>query len=224
MIVDLNLKGRQVLVVGGGNEAARKVEALLTQDCEVIVVAERVAESIQGHAKNGKITLETRSVEEGGLLDSYDRLVLVLAATDDRELNRRIVLAAKNRGCFGYAADDPEASDFSHPAVINIEDTVQVAISTGGKSPLMLKGLREKVEPIIKNAMDQKILQQIRLQDRMRTAAKNVLPSPEQRKQFLTSIRDDAQVNRFLEADRLEEAETLARERLDEFSSSAPDE
>ena len=46
MIIDLNLKGKQVLVIGGGNEAARKVEALLTQECDIIVVSEKVDKSI----------------------------------------------------------------------------------------------------------------------------------------------------------------------------------
>ncbi|MCH8156460.1 MAG: bifunctional precorrin-2 dehydrogenase/sirohydrochlorin ferrochelatase [Nitrospinae bacterium] len=215
MIIDLNLKGKQVLVLGGGNEAARKVEALLTQDCAVIVVAERVAESIRVHAENGKITLENRRVEEGSFLDGYDRLILVLAVTDDEELNRRLVDAAKERRCYVYAADDPEASDFAHPAVINIEDTVAVAISTGGKSPLMAKTLREKVEPILQQAIDHKIILQIRLQDRMRTVAREKLSTTEDRRNFLVMIRDDERINRLLEADRFEEAETLARECLE---------
>ena len=58
MIIDLNLKNRQVLVVGGGNEAARKVEALLTQNCDIIVVAEKVEKSIKDHADSGEILLE----------------------------------------------------------------------------------------------------------------------------------------------------------------------
>ena len=58
MIVDLNLNGKQVLVVGGGNESARKVEALLTQQCNILVIAEKVVSSIQHCFDKGKIELE----------------------------------------------------------------------------------------------------------------------------------------------------------------------
>ena len=54
MIIDLILKNKQVLIVGGGNESARKVEALLTQQCDIIVVAQRVDKSIKQHADDGK--------------------------------------------------------------------------------------------------------------------------------------------------------------------------
>ena len=62
MIIDLNLKRKQVLVVGGGNESARKIEALLTQQCDIIVVAEKVEKSIKQHADAGKIILELRKI------------------------------------------------------------------------------------------------------------------------------------------------------------------
>ena len=73
MIVDLYLKGNQAVVVGGGKEAVRKLEALFAEDCEVIVIAERVVDAIRNHAKNGKITLETRRVEGDDFLGVYDR-------------------------------------------------------------------------------------------------------------------------------------------------------
>jgi precorrin-2 dehydrogenase/sirohydrochlorin ferrochelatase len=217
MIVDLYLKGNQAVVVGGGKEAARKLEALFAEDCEVIVIAERVVDAIHNHAKSGKITLETRRVEGGDFLDVYDRLVLVLAVTDDEEVNRRVVRAARERGCCAYAADDPEISDFGHPAVINIEDTIAVAISTGGKSPLMAGTLREKIEPILQNAIDRVTLLQIRLQERLRVAAKKKLSSTEARKQFLITIRDDEGINRLLEEDRFNDAVLRSQKYLDNW-------
>ena len=217
MIVDLYLKGNQAVVVGGGKEAVRKLEALFAEDCEVIVIAERVVDAIHNHAKSGKITLETRRVEGGDFLDVYDRLVLVLAVTDDEEVNRRVVRAARERGCCAYAADDPEISDFGHPAVINIEDTIAVAISTGGKSPLMAGTLREKIEPILQSAIDRVTLLQILLQEQLRVAAKKKLSSTETRKQFLITIRDDEGINRLLEEDRFNDAVILAQEYLDNW-------
>ncbi len=217
MIIDLNLKGRQALIVGGGNEAARKVEALLSQQCDIIVVAESVEQSIEGHAANGKIALELKKIENVDFIINYDQLILILAVTDDRKLNRKIIDFAKIHGCYAYAADDPEVSDFSHPAVINVGDVVQVAISTGGKSPLMAKTLREKVEPILQNAVNELILNQIKLQERLRVKAQEILPSSDHRKKFLIAIRDDEKVLELLEANKISEANALAHKRLDEY-------
>lgn len=217
MIVDLNLRGKQVLVVGGGHEAARKVEALLSQDCEIIVVAETVCEAIDRCAQAGKVVLVKKRVEEGGFLSEYDRLILVLAVTDDTALNRKIVQAAKQLRCYAYAADDPEISDFSHPSVINLYDTVQVAVSTGGKSPLMAKTIREKAEEIFKKVLSQEDVLQIDLQNRLRSEAKKILANSELRKRFLTAILEDEEINGLLKKEQPQEALSLALKRLEEF-------
>ena len=60
-----------------------------------------------------------------------------MATTNDKGLNRKIVQKARKMKSYAYASDDPEISDFAHPSVINIADTLQVAISTGGSSPAM---------------------------------------------------------------------------------------
>ena len=206
-----------VLIVGGGNESARKVEALLTQQCEIIVVAEKVKKSIKQHADAGKIILELRKIKNINFIKKYKQLSLVLATTDDRELNREIVLFGKSHGCYVYAADDPQVSDFSHPSVINIKDTVQVAISTGGRSPLMGKTLRERVEPIIKNSINDLILNQIKLQEQLRVEVQQILPSAEYRKKFLIELMNDGEVNKLLDEKKISTARALAYERLNTY-------
>jgi len=218
MIIDLNLKNRQVLVVGGGNEAARKVEALLTQNCDIIVVAEKVEKSIKDHADSGKILLELIKIKNLDFINKYNQLILILATTNDRILNREIVRFGKSLGCYVYAADDPEFSDFSHPSVINIKDTVQVAISTGGKSPLMGKILREELEPLINNSVSDLFLNKIKLQEYLRVKAQGLLSSPQHRKNFLIELMHDDEVNQFLEERKFSEASTVACEKLDRYA------
>ena len=218
MIVDLNLKGKRVLIIGGGREASRKVDALLSQQCDIVVAAEKVEPSINEHSSNGKIILELRKIESVDSIKKNEPLDMILAVTDDRKLNREIVQYARARNCYAYAADDPEVSDFSHPAVINIGDVVQVAISTGGRSPLMSKTLREKVEPVVKNVINGLILDQIKLQEQLRVSAQEILPSPAQRKKFLVSLRDDEEVLKLLDAKKFSEANRLANELLDEYA------
>jgi len=215
MIVDLNLKGKQVLLVGGGREAARKVESLVSQECEIIVVAPEAAKSIVERAGRGQISWVRMRVQDGGFLKQYPRLHLVLAVTGDRELNRNLVAAAREMRCFGYCADDPEFSDFSHPAVINLYDRIQVAVSTGGRSPLMAKKLREETEAVLLKLVKKEDIYQIDLQEKLRPHAKNILPTPERRKAFLESINHDTEILELLSRDRFDEACDLARARLE---------
>jgi precorrin-2 dehydrogenase/sirohydrochlorin ferrochelatase len=217
MIIDLNLKGKQVLIVGGGVESSRKVEALLSQQCKITVVAEKVEKIIKDYAEKGKISLELRKIHNVNTINKFKSVDLILATTDDRKLNREIVLFGKSHRCYVYAADDPQVSDFSHPSVINIDDTVQVAISTGGRSPLMGKALREKVEPIIKKAVSELIVHQIKLQEQLRIKIQMYIPSTEYRKNFLIEIINNEKINKYLEENNNAMATTLAEDHLKEY-------
>lgn len=210
MIIDLNLKGRQVVVVGGGREATRKVDALLLQDCEILVVAGNFSDEISAWEKEGRLSLRKEMVSGGEFLSDHDRLILVIAATDDKPLNRKIVESAKKLRCYAYAVDDPEVSDFHHPSVLNVKDTVQIAISTSGKSPLMAKQLRKKIEPALNDLIQPDDILKIHLLHRLREKAKSFLPNSDERKQFFESILCNEEINRLLAQDKLPEAETLA--------------
>ena len=214
MIVDLNLKGRRVLVVGGGAEAVRKVAGLLTQDCKVIVAADKVADEISAWAGDGKIQLYMERVTDGAVLKRHAPLFLVMAVTDDKALNRAITKAACGLGCYAYAVDDPDNSDFSYPAVVNIHDTVQVAISTGGKSPLMAKKIRLKAEPLLRDIIRKEDALQIQLQGRLRKRVQERFAAFAKRKEFLQNLVDDEAVNSLLSQGRLDDAETLALDKL----------
>ncbi len=203
-----------MIVVGGGREGTRKVEALLFQDCELHVLAEKYSEKIRDWEKEGKIHLQPGKVTGGDFLKTYERLILVMAATDDKQLNRTIVEAAKNLRCFAYAVDDPDVSDFNHPSVMNVHESVQIAISTGGKSPLMAKQLRKKLEPVLQELIGKEDVLKVQLQFRLREKIKTVLSTPDKRKMFLESVLFDTKINQLLAEENLEAAETLALDKL----------
>jgi len=218
MIIDLNLIGKRALVIGGGNESSRKVEALLSQQCKIFVVAEKAEQSIKNYADEGKVSLDLRKIENVNFLKDYKQLDLILATTDDPDINREILVVGKKKyGCYVYAADDPQVSDFSHPSVININDTVQIAISTGGRSPLIGKSIRQDLEPLIKKSISDLILMQINLQDQLRSMSKKMIPSVEYRKKFLTELLGDKSVNQCLEEKKIPMARELACKRLNAF-------
>jgi len=141
LIVDLHLKGNLVFVVGSGNEGMKKVSSLLTQDCEILVISSNSNPQIEKYTKQRKIKFKKIKLNDASFLSKY-KPYLVMATTTDKALNRKIDEKARKMKSYDYASDDPEISDFSHPSVINIADTVQVGISTGGSSPAMARKIK----------------------------------------------------------------------------------
>ena len=197
MIVDLNLKGNLVIVVGGGQEGLKKINSLLTQDCKILLISDETNQQIANYVRLKKITFKKMKLKDASFLSKY-KPFMVMATTDDKELNRKIVKKAKQMRCYAYAADDPSVSDFSHPSAINIEDTVQIAISTGGRSPAMARKIRMQAEKVFKKIIKKEDIYQIKLQEIARSAAKSRLATPIERKKFLYSVLNDNQVKQLI--------------------------
>jgi len=216
VIVDLNLKGNLVIVVGAGQEGLKKVNSLLTQDCKILVISDSANKQILDLAKAGKIKFRKIKLQNADFLDNYEPF-LVMAATDDKELNREIVEKTKQMRAYAYAADDPEVSDFAHPSGINIEDTVQIAISTGGRSPAMARKLKIRAEKLFKQIIDKEDIYQIKLQKMARDAAKSKIPTVLGRKKFLYSVLNNNKIKQLLKEDKLATAEKEVMKILEEW-------
>ncbi len=209
LIVDLNLKGNLVIVVGGGNEGYKKVNSLLTQDCKILLISDKVNTQLSNFIKQKKIKFKKTKLKDTGFLSKY-KPFLVMATTNDRQLNRKIIQKAKKMKCYVYASDDPEVSDFAHPSVINIEDTVQIAISTGGKSPAMARRLKLQTEKIFKKIIKKEDIYQIRLQQIARDKAKKTIPTQIERKKFLYSVLNDKTIKQLIKDNNLKKAQQRA--------------
>lgn len=207
--MDLNLRENLVIVVGGGTEGLRKVNSLLTQNCKILVISDKINTQLSKYEKEKKITFKKIKLKNTSFLSKY-KPFLVMAATDDKQLNRKIVEKAKKMRCYVYAIDDPKVSDFSHPSVINIEDTVQIAISTGGKSPAMARKLRIQAEKIFKKIVNKEEIYQIKLQQIVRNAAKEKISTQKERKKFLYSVLNDMKIKQLIKDEKLEKAQNRA--------------
>ena len=217
MIVDLNLVDKHVMVIGGGTEGSRKIRGLLGQNCKITVISNRLNRYLRNLEKQGKIELVKTKLKDASILDNYKNQFLVLAATSDRSLNRKLVEKGRSMGSFVYAADDPQFSDFSYASVINIEGILQVAISTYGKSPIMARKLRIKLERILNRIIRKSDIENTKLQEFARLAVKNRLRTSEKRKQFLYSIIRDRNIQSLINENRVEDAKTATLELLNEW-------
>jgi precorrin-2 dehydrogenase/sirohydrochlorin ferrochelatase len=217
LIVDLHLKGNLVIVVGSGNEGMKKVASLLTQDCGILVISNNSNTQIEKYKKQGKIKFKKIKLKDENFLSKY-KPYLVMATTNDKDLNRKIVQKARKMKSYAYASDDPEISDFAHPSVINIADTLQVAISTGGSSPAMARKIKIKTESFLKKNISSDDIYQIKLQKFARFEAKQVLSTQLDRKKFLYSIMNDKQVKGLLKEGKYKIAQVQVRKILREWS------
>lgn len=213
LIVDLNLNGKLVIVVGGGQEGLKKINSLLTQDCKILLVSDKTNRQIDSYVRQKKIIFKKMKLENADFLSKF-KPILVMAATDDRKLNRKIVDKAKKMRCYAYAADDPSVSDFSHPSVINIEDTVQIAVSTGGRSPAMARKIRMQAEKVFKKIIKKEDIDHIKLQEIARSLAKSKLATPLERKKFLYQIINDSKVKQLIKEDSFKKAQKRVMEML----------
>jgi len=133
----LRLQGRRVLVVGAGSVAARKVRELLEVGAQVTVVAPSVCAEIEGM----QATLERRAFVESDV----DGAWLVIAATNDTNVNREVAAAAEKRRIFVNAVDDPANASAFFAALIR-RPPFLVAISSSGELPALSRLLREVLE------------------------------------------------------------------------------
>ena len=217
MIVDLHLKGNLVIVVGSGNEGVKKVNSLLTQDCKILVISDKLNSQIERYVKQGKIKFKKTKLKDTLFLSKY-KPYLVMATTSDRMLNRKIVEKARKMKSYAYASDDPEISDFAHPSVINIADTIQIAISTDGSSPAMARKIKLKAEPFFKKNISNEDIYQIKLQKFARFEAKQVISTQLDRKKFLYAVMNDKRVKGLLKEGKYKMSQVRVKKMLKELS------
>jgi len=134
----LNLFGRRVLVVGGGEVALRKARALADAGAEVRVVAPKL---LPAFAEDGRFECLAARYEKQHL----EGALVVVAATDDEAVNRQVASDARAAGVLVNVVDRPELCDFIVPAQVRRGGLV-VAVSTGGAAPSLARRLRERLE------------------------------------------------------------------------------
>ena len=139
--IALVLDGKRCLVVGGGEIADGKLDALLLAGAVVTVVSPEVRPRIAALAADGQITLHQRPYQTSDL----DEVYLAIAATDDRPTNARMVTEARAAGILTQAVDDIPYCDFFAVAIVRRGD-LQLGISTNGRSPAFARWMRERLD------------------------------------------------------------------------------
>lgn len=137
----LKLKNKPCLVVGAGEIAWSKITSMLDSEADVLVIAPEARDEVHQLAAQGRIRLALRAYQTEDLAGQF----LVIAATDDRDVNAAVYRDADERNILCNAVDDPPNCDFYFGSVVRRGD-LQVAISTNGESPAFAQRLRREID------------------------------------------------------------------------------
>lgn len=139
--INLDVRNKVVIVVGGGDVAGRKVLNLIDAGALVTVIAPRLTGVLRQLLAADRLTHLSRNYADGDLTGAF----LAIAATDDNAVNRAVAKEARMRCILADIVDTPELSSFTMPAAMSRGDLV-ITVSTGGKSPALAKKIREELE------------------------------------------------------------------------------
>ncbi len=199
--VFLDVRARKCVVVGGGEIAARKAEALLDAGAAVTVISPEFCQDLEEHAAAGRIACIRTPYREDALDDAF----VAVAATDDEAVNTRVNRDCRARNIIVNVVDVPELCDFHVPSIIRSGD-ITVAIGTGGKSPALSRHLRlmlqDKIGPEYGQLLD--------ILGALRDTVKEKVPGQKRRHALWLKLIDSGILDE-LRAGRVQSAEQMAK-------------
>ncbi|EMG3686039.1 uroporphyrinogen-III C-methyltransferase [Serratia marcescens] len=170
-----DLKQRPVLVVGGGDVAARKVDLLQRAGAEIRIVAQSLSPELEQQRQQGQLLWLGKTFDPQQL----DEVFLAIAATDDNALNAAVFAEADKRRVLANVVDDQPRCSFIFPSIIDRSPLV-VAVSSSGQAPVLARLLREKLEALLPASLGQ----MAQVAGRWRGQAKQRLASIGERRRF----------------------------------------
>jgi siroheme synthase-like protein len=179
-IACLKLKGRRCVVVGGGDIGLEKVEGLLACEGDVTLIAPDVHPELNQLALEGSIRWEQRAYAGPSDLEG---VFMVIACTDDTDINIGIYEDAERRAMLVNVVDVPPLCNFILPAIVRT-GPLAIAISTAGASPALAKRMKGEISELFGVEYAQLAI----LLNDVRGWAKGTLPTYQDRKDFFESI------------------------------------
>ncbi|WP_276956157.1 bifunctional precorrin-2 dehydrogenase/sirohydrochlorin ferrochelatase [Methanobrevibacter woesei] len=191
--VYLKTNSLNVFILGTGEVATRRADKFLSHGASVKLAGESLDSSIE---EKGAILVSTDDVDE--LVNWAD---LVIIASGDRELSNYVASIADKK--LLNRADFPNDGNLIVPTSFNIGD-VEISIFTNGKSPLMARQLRKKIQEII---TDEDLIK-MELQDYARSILKEKVENQKERRTYLYTIFEDKNIHNLIEKNKIDEAKS----------------
>ncbi|MDR3063249.1 MAG: bifunctional precorrin-2 dehydrogenase/sirohydrochlorin ferrochelatase [Methanobrevibacter sp.] len=202
----LKLEDKNVLILGSGEVGIRRAKRFQSAGANVVIFGEKLPKELKNENVKFHLGLKKEKIKK-----SIEWANLVVVATTNTEINEYASKLSENK--LLNHAEIPEKGNLIVPTKVNLED-IEISIYTGGKSPLMAKILRKKLEKLIaeEKLITKEELSQIKLQDYCRKILKNAIHSQRKRKEVLENILVNERINDLLSKDKLNKAKANARE------------
>jgi siroheme synthase-like protein len=202
----LDLKNRDVLVVGGGAIAEAKALQLVEADARVHLVSPTLTPRLMELARLGAIKYRA------GRLSSFDLLgvSLVISATDDQQVNEEVARLAASRNLLCNVVDQPALCNFITPALVT-RGELQISVSTGGGSPSLTQRVKREIAELI----GEEFSELLELAAEMRAEAKRRIPDFERRRRVLHAFVESEAIE-LIRQGRRDEARSIALAMLEE--------
>ncbi|MBR1375202.1 MAG: uroporphyrinogen-III C-methyltransferase [Cardiobacteriaceae bacterium] len=198
--VFLRLAKKKVLVIGAGDVAERKIQALLASDAEILLLAKKINKNIQNLIDNKQIIYLGQDFKE----EFIDDVFFIISATDDREFNQKISQIAEKKAKFCNCVDDLDNSSLILGANLN-RGKLQIAVSSSGISPVFARIIRDKLELFLPNYLENCL----DILAKYREKIKNKFNNIQIRRLFFEKMLENAKFHYLVENNLLKEAEEL---------------
>ena len=198
----LDIEDRDVVIVGGGNVCARKAETMMKYGARVTIISPELTDEIEQWARNGALAIRRKRYEPSDL----DGATIVIASTDDQSVNETVAADCRARRIPVNVVDVTPLCEFIVPAIIE-SGSIQIAVSTGGKSPALARTLKEDLQRLVgpEYAEVNDVL------GTLREGAKAVLPTDVDRKRFFDGILAQGVLDMLRDGRRRDAYATIAR-------------
>ncbi|CAH6803263.1 Siroheme synthase / Precorrin-2 oxidase [Vibrio chagasii] len=192
----LDVENKPILVVGGGEVACRKVDSLLRAGANVTLVSPKVAPYLQQLVDENKLHWVQNFYSSQIISKEY---LQVWATTDNPSLNHQVYNDAKKLGILVNVVDDLPYCDFITPSMIN-RGRIQIAISSGGASPVLVRNIREKLETVL----PQNIVLLADFGASKRNSIKESYPTVDERRKFWERFLSSSFIEQVTDREQLE--------------------
>jgi len=209
MLVDIDFRGKIVLIIGGGRVGERKATKFLEAGAGVVVASKGFTGRLKRLGFENKLRLITVDLLKAPekLASLTSNVDFVIAATNQSVLNKRIGEISKRKRRYVDVVDNPQLGDFTMPVISRIGE-FDIAISTDGKSPAMSRLIRKRIEGMI---TEEDVLM-VRLQAYARKLAKIHIARPASRRRVLLKIIQDSEIRHLLKNGDVQQAKHRAKQ------------
>jgi precorrin-2 dehydrogenase / sirohydrochlorin ferrochelatase len=198
----LDIENRSVVIIGGGNVCARKAETMMKYGARVTIVSPEFTDEIEQWAREGCLALQRKHYDASDL----DGANIVIASTDIQSVNEQIAADCRARRIPVNVVDVTPLCEFIVPAIIE-SGSIQIAVSTGGKSPALARTLKEDLQ----RSIGPEYAEVNDVLGTLREGAKKVLPTDVDRKRFFDGIIAEGILQMLRDGERRQAYETIAR-------------